>query len=212
MALARIIPWAVALGSSLVIPSAAYETAPTTGRSIATLANVTVKSRNGARIPLGSRVRSGKPTLISLWASWCFPCVAEAPYLDKIRKDLGSGYTFLYINRSDGDPDPDQPPAAVTQFLAHGGLSDVDYVVADLKAYRQILGADVSHIPEGKVGVPRVYLFDRDGRQIYTAYGFQDADGPELENRVRGAMAKSTLRPVQGDGRKKVRALHETVG
>ena len=190
MTFARSVIVAAGLVAFALVPASAQENAPTTGRPIATLAKVTLKSRNGTRIALGSRVSRGKPTLISLWASWCGPCIAEAPYLDKIRKDLGGGYNFLYVNRSDGDPDSSQPPASVAQYLARAGMSDVDYVVADIKAYRQIVGADVRDIPDGKVGIPRVYLFDSNGRQIYTAYGFQEADGADLEQRVKQAMAK----------------------
>jgi hypothetical protein len=69
-------------------------------------------------------------------------------------------------------------------------LSDVDYVVADVKAYRQIVGADMANIPEGLVGIPRVYLFDRNGRQIYTRLGFSASMGAEMERRVRQAMAE----------------------
>ena len=190
MILARRISLSIALAVSIAVPACAQDNAPTAGRSITTLARVTLRSQNGAPVSLGSRVRRGRPTLISVWASWCLPCVVEAPSLARIHRDLGDGYTFLYIDRTDGDPDPDQPPAAVAQFLAHGGMTDIDYVMADVKAFRQIVGADLRTIPEGKVGVPRVYLFDGRGRQIYSAYGFRDADGPELERRVRQAMAR----------------------
>jgi thiol-disulfide isomerase/thioredoxin len=190
MIVARSIMTLVALVASVAVPAAGSDNAATNGRSITTLAHVPLRTRSGARIQLEARIKPGKPTLISIWASWCPPCIAEAPYLDRMRKDLGSGYNFLYVDRSDGDPDPDQPPAAVAQFLARGGLSDVDYVTADVKAYRQIVGKDISEIPDGKVGIPRVYLFDGRGRQIYTAYGFQETDGAALEQRVKQAMGK----------------------
>jgi thiol-disulfide isomerase/thioredoxin len=167
----------------------AQQDPPTAGRSIETLARVKIKSRTGEHILLGSRIGQGKPTLISIWATWCLPCVVEAPYLDAIRKDLGRGYNFVYINRSEGSPDPNQPPEVIAQYLARAGMSDVDYVVADVKAYRQIVGADMATIPDGLVGIPRVYLFDRNGRQIYTRLGFSAAGGAELERRVRQAMA-----------------------
>ncbi|MGJ3648686.1 TlpA family protein disulfide reductase [Sphingomonas sp. GlSt437] len=147
-------------------------------------------SRQGAAVQLGSRVASGKPTLIAVWASWCPPCVAEAPYLDKARKDLGKSYNFLYINRREGNPDPDQPADQVAQFLDRAGLSDVDYLVADVRAYQQIVGADFKDIPQGKVGIPRLYLFDAEGRQVYTSYGFDEAEGAQLEQRIKRAMTK----------------------
>jgi thiol-disulfide isomerase/thioredoxin len=169
-------------------PAVAQETRSTMGRSVRTLARVPLKSRDGAPILLGSRVARGRPTLIAIWASWCGPCYGEALYLNRIRQELGGRYNFIYVKRRLNEPDPEQPPADVRRFLAFGGMADVDYVVADVPAYRQILGTDVGNVPGGKIGIPRVYLFDRHGRQIYATYGFSDAGGAELERRVREAV------------------------
>lgn len=177
----------------LALPAAAasasaLEAAPTAGRSITSLAAVPLRAPGGAPVTLGSRVVGGKPTLISIWASWCPPCIAEAPHLAAMRRHLGSRYNFISINRRVGDPDPDQPPEAVARFLARAGLGDADYVIADDAAYRRILGADLKNIPKGKIGIPRVYLFDRHGRQIHTAIGFEEADAPALERRLSRAI------------------------
>ncbi|MEE8611759.1 MAG: TlpA disulfide reductase family protein [Sphingomonas aquatilis] len=182
--------WSLGLSLAIASPAAAQERAATNGRSIASLAGVPLKTRDGKPITLGSRIVSGKPTLISIWASWCPPCMVEAPYLNKMRKDLAGRYNFVYVNRRDGNPDPSQPADSIARFLAHGGLSDSDYVVADVKAYQQIVAADLKDIPDGKVGIPRVYLFDSKGRQIYTSYGFQPSEAPALEARLKQAMAK----------------------
>jgi thiol-disulfide isomerase/thioredoxin len=190
VSLARNILLAAGLGIVAVPPAAAQATAPTAGRSIATLAQVPLKSKDGARIVLGSRIAPGKPTLIAFFASWCMPCFAEAPTLSKIRKDLGGRYNFIYVNRREGDPDPDQPSAAIARLLVYGGMPDIDYVIADVGAYRRILGADFWDIPAGMVGIPRIYLFDRNGRQIHTSLGFADADGVELERLVKQAVAE----------------------
>lgn len=176
---------------ALAAPAAvAQEAGTNNGRSLTTLARIPLKTRDGAHIRLASRVGQGKPTLIAIWASWCGPCYGEAPYLNQLRKDLGGSYNFIYVNRRFGNPDPDQPPEAIARFLAFGGMSDVDYVVADIPAYRQILGTDVGTIPDGKAGIPRVYLFDRRGKQIYATYGFGQLDGIELQERVKQAVAE----------------------
>ncbi len=179
-----------ALTTAGAVYATTAETAPTNGRSIATLGRIPLKSRAGSPILLRSRITPGKPTLISIWASWCPPCIAEAPYLNKMRKDFGSKYNFIYINRRDGTPDTTQPPEAVATFLSRAGLADIDYVIADVSAYKQIIGQDLKAIPDGKVGIPRVYLFDKNGHQIHTAYGFEDADGSDLEARLARAIAK----------------------
>lgn len=187
MTIVRNLLLSAGIATALVAHAGAQESASTMGRSIETLARVPLTSRTGTPIVLGSRVSPDKPTLIAIWASWCGPCIAEAPTLNKIRKDLGNGYNFVYVNRRDGDPDLDQPAAAVAQFLVRTRMNDVDYVVADVKAYGQILGPDIKDIPAGKVGIPRIYLFDRKGRQIYTSLGFGEDDGSGLVQRVKHA-------------------------
>lgn len=180
----------VILGALIAPPALAQENAPTNGRSIASLAQVNLKGRDGARVKLGSLVRPNKPTLIAFWASWCVPCIAEAPYLNQIRKDLGGDYNFIYINRRDGDPDLNQPADTTSAFLARADMADVKYVAANVPAYRQIVGKDFSIIPEELVGIPRVYLFDRNGRQIYTAFGFRISEISGLEQRIKKATAE----------------------
>jgi hypothetical protein len=107
-----------------------------------------------------------------------------------MRKQWGGQYNFIYVNRRDGDPDKTQSPESMSAFLARGGMTDVDYVVADVNAYKQIIGQDVKAIPDGKVGIPRVYLFDKSGHQIHTAYGFEGNDGVDLEARVARAIVQ----------------------
>ena len=174
--------------AALALAAAGPETARTTGRSIGTLAEVPLRSRTGVPLRLGSRIAPGKPTLIAIWASWCPPCMVEAPLFARMRRDLGGGFNFVYVDRRDGDPDPKQPAAAVSQFLARADLADVDYVVADPRAYCRIVGADLRDLPDGKIGIPRVYVFDASGRQVHTAYGFAPGDADDLERRVKQAM------------------------
>jgi thiol-disulfide isomerase/thioredoxin len=44
----------------------------------------------------------GKIVVINVWGSWCAPCRAEAPHLQKVYADLrGQGVAFLGINTRD---------------------------------------------------------------------------------------------------------------
>lgn len=49
----------------------------------------TIKSPEGVNCALSSVVRTDRPVLIDIWASWCRPCRAEIP---KIRKQLYNKY------------------------------------------------------------------------------------------------------------------------
>jgi thiol-disulfide isomerase/thioredoxin len=194
MRVARGIIVAAGLAALALMPAVAQDQTPvqglTTGRSVKPLKGIPLTTRSGQRITLGSRIAPGKPTVIAIWASWCLPCIAEAPYLNRLRKDLGGRFNFLYVNRSLGLPDPDQPAEDIAAFLQRTGLGDVDYLYADVGAYRQILGADVGTIPGGRVGIPRLYLFDRQGRQIYSSLGFAEEKSMTLDRMLRQEVAR----------------------
>ncbi|MBD0840526.1 TlpA family protein disulfide reductase [Streptomyces sp. TRM68416] len=46
----------------------------------------------------------GKVVVINVWGSWCPPCRAEAPYLNKVAKEVkAKGVEFVGINTRDDD-------------------------------------------------------------------------------------------------------------
>jgi thiol-disulfide isomerase/thioredoxin len=47
------------------------------------LPNVDIRDNQGQ--PAGIETWRGKPALVNLWASWCLPCVAELPALDRLK-------------------------------------------------------------------------------------------------------------------------------
>lgn len=42
-----------------------------------------------------------KPIVIDFWASWCAPCMATKPILDKLAKEFSDSVEFLPINADD---------------------------------------------------------------------------------------------------------------
>lgn len=92
-------------------------------------------------------LRDGTVKLVNFWASWCAPCRAEHPNLERLKAE---GVTILGVNYKD-------KPAAALGFLA------------DLGNPYAAIGADESGrmgIDWGLYGVPETFVIDGNGQVI----------------------------------------------
>lgn len=97
----------------------------------------------------------GKPVLVNFWASWCDPCKAEAPLLEKAQHRLGGvGGTVLGVTYEDTTSDS-------LRFVRRFGLSYPN--VRDL-------GGKLAHA-YGTTGLPESFLVDRSGRVVALSRG-----------------------------------------
>ncbi|UZK66474.1 redoxin family protein [Sphingomonas sp. M1-B02] len=86
----------------------------------------------------------GKPRLLNVFASWCVPCIAEAPHLLAL-KAAGAEIDAIAIRDT---------PEAVRAFLARNG--DPYTRIGDDKA-------SVGQLALGSSGVPETFLIDSRG-------------------------------------------------
>ncbi|MBL8657049.1 MAG: redoxin family protein [Altererythrobacter sp.] len=101
---------------------------------------------------LASRDLVGRPRLLNIFASWCVPCIAEAPQLARL---AARGVVI------DGIAIRDRPED-VARFLARYG-----------NPYRAIGADDVSavQLAIGSSGVPETFVIDPAGRIAYQHIG-----------------------------------------
>ncbi|WP_374531978.1 TlpA family protein disulfide reductase [Novosphingobium sp.] len=101
----------------------------------------------------------GKPLLINLWATWCAPCVAELPALDRLAKARAGELKVLTISQDMGKPE------AVAPFLkAHG--------VTALEPWLDQEG-DLA-VQYDVQTLPTTIYYDAQGREVWRLTGAHD--------------------------------------
>jgi len=100
---------------------------------------------------------AGKPKLLNIWASWCLPCIAEAPHLEALKR---SGVEIIGIAIRD-------KPEDVAGFLARHG-----------NPYTRIGSDRISEVQLaiGSSGVPETFVIDGKGVIRYQHIGDVSAD------------------------------------
>ena len=110
----------------------------------------------------------GKVVLVNFWATWCEPCRAEMPSMERLRSRLSAQpFAVLGVNMA-------EPLSRIEKFLAVVPvafvlLRDRDGAVA--KAWRAKL-------------LPASFLVDRDGRVRYLVYGELDWSSEAVRAKV----------------------------
>lgn len=106
--------------------------------------------------------RDGKPKLLNIWASWCLPCIAEAPHLESLTEE---GVEIIGVAIRDKREDVDE-------FLATHG-----------NPYTRIGADDISavQLEIGSSGVPETFVIDGEGNIVHQHIGDVSArDVPRL--------------------------------
>ncbi len=118
---------------------------------------------------------AGHPLLVNLWATWCTPCVAEMPTLDRVAASYGpKGLSVLTISQDN------QGLKAAQPFFAKHKLPH-------LKAW-----AD----PDNEFGftyatglLPTTVIYDKHGKEMVRVIGAMDWEGAEAKALIEAAIA-----------------------
>jgi peroxiredoxin len=116
---------------------------------------------------------AGHVTLLNVWATWCAPCRAEMPSMERIWNDYRDrGFRIAAVSVDVGDPAKIRAFAnelGLTFDMLHDATGEIQQV------YRMI-------------GVPQSFLLDRDGTIRYMALGEEQWDTPEHRARIEGLL------------------------
>jgi thiol-disulfide isomerase/thioredoxin len=109
----------------------------------------------------------GKVVLLNIWATWCPPCVAEMPELDKLQADLGGEGLAVVAVSTDAQGIKKSAP-----FYRRAGITHLDLYNDTRGALEQALQV---------TGLPASVLLDRDGHVVGRMEGPAQWDSPEAK-------------------------------
>lgn len=120
------------------------------GKNIHAFEMVSIKS--GEKVKFGDF--KGKRILVDFWASWCEPCIAMFPELNKLKAEYEDGKQTLKILSVSVDPMPGK----------------IKKIIADKNAQFDVLQAPES-LAESGIIMPYMALADENGNVITTISG-----------------------------------------
>jgi thiol-disulfide isomerase/thioredoxin len=102
--------------------------------------------------PVNMEQYAGKRIFLNFWATWCGPCLAEMPSMEKARRELADqAYVFVLVS--------DEQPETIKAFQDRRGYG-FDY-----------LRLDQSIKTAGIFSIPQSYLIDSNGNVVEAITG-----------------------------------------
>lgn len=162
--------------ASAVVPTVGSPAAMTLHEAPRTVPALRFEDGRGQSLTLADF--QGRVVLLNIWATWCGPCRAEMPTLDRLQAALG-GPDFevvaLSIDRAG--------IGAVDRFYAEIGVKHLGRFI-DVTAKT---GRDL-----GAYGLPTTLLIDREGREIARHVGPAEWDTPSMTTFFREQLLQET--------------------
>lgn len=112
----------------------------------------------------------GRALVVNFWATWCAPCVAEMPSLDRLQARAEEGIEVLALSSDRGGR------AQVEPFYQRTGLQRLKIWLDARGATGRALGVRV---------LPSTLIIDRQGREVARLEGEAAWDHPDMVAAIR---------------------------
>lgn len=120
--------------------------------------NFNSKDITGNKVSLYS-FRNKKYVLLTFWATWCGPCIAEMPKIKEIHKKYSHDLEIISVAHS-------------SNYQTYSKVVKEN----DMKWVNIYNDAELINNYGGQKGIPRIYLIDKTGRIIYDNNGDENKD------------------------------------
>jgi thiol-disulfide isomerase/thioredoxin len=120
----------------------------------------------------------GKLVILSLWATWCEPCLREMPSLERLQSRLGERIAILAVSEDRGGTKVVEP------FITKLGLKSIETFLDPKSA--------VGHAFEVR-GLPTSLLIDHEGRVLGRVEGGAEWDSTKMLSVIEPLLAGNAL-------------------
>lgn len=145
--------------------------------------HVTVKDEHGEKV--GISKFNGKIVLLNLWASWCKPCIAELPSLDRLQNRMDSSDFVVLAVSIDEDINE-----AKKIFSGKLQVKSLDFYRESAELLGQDFPVDV---------IPTSIIIDREGQAMGLLRSNFDWDGPKTDMLINLLVSGTTTTTLISD-------------
>ena len=140
--------------------------------AMAQLPSAKLKNALGKSVNATSISNDGKPFIVSFFATWCPPCMNELATISKVyddwRKQTGVKIFSVSVDQ------------AIDEAKVYALFERSNY------SYELLLDQNGEFAQAMKVSsIPHMFLFDGNGKLVYTHVGFSNGDEAELLEKIK---------------------------
>lgn len=134
--------------------------------------SVQVKNLKGRNVNTSTFGNDGKPFIINFWATWCKPCILELNNIDELYKkwQKETGVKIYAISIDDS-----RNSRRVAPFVKGRGW-DYEVMLDENSDFKRAMNVS---------NPPHTFLFDGDGKLVYTHNGYAPGDEKELYKKLK---------------------------
>ena len=138
----------------------------------ATLPEVTLRDINGHEVNISKLSQSGKPIVISFFATWCKPCMRELKAIHELYQDWQDDYGVeMYIVSIDQGQDVQKVAP-----LVNGYGWDYHVLLDPNGTLKRAMNVQ---------NVPHLFVLNRKGKVVFQHTGYTEGDEAEISKYLR---------------------------